>query len=887
MMAFVSGRLKATALTLSVLLSTVAARSESPARFDLTGPRVDVRVTRGDKTLPIAAVPNLQAGDKLWLFADLPRTQSVHYLLVAVFLRGTTNPPPDSWFTKIETWNKKVREEGVTITVPDEAQQAILFLAPETGGDFTTLRSAVEGRPGVFVRASQDLAEAGFEQSRIEKYLASIRLAPPGDPKALLEHSTLLARTLNLKPNEDCFKRSVDQQYTCLTQSGTQTLLDDGHGQTVVSVLANGSGSDFINAASATSMAGGGVYSAYVGAVVDLVRLTSNLHTAQYQYIPAIAFPQAEQLNLRLNTPPSFHNPKSVIVIGLPAIQKAVPPPLRAADVKHITCLLQPNVVVPVEGAPLVFSTGFAHDLYLHVTGGTPRPDIPLVADAYKGGLVVAPAQERKPLPSPTDDASGAPATDKATQSAPKEPTDPNAPHTPVSGTVVGYWGFEPFTGPTLPLQDFPGVGWKLSSDGVLIAGRENHLNLASTGTACIDAITLERSSGRHVDVQWKQSDKPSIVDVSLSLKSVDPGAIHLNVRQFGGSEVASVTAQTFSEPAQLAGLNLHAGDTNAVLSGTSLDQVRQVTINDLVFTPSGSPITVPASASHSETSQNLTLALPPNTQPPVLKTGDKLTGHVILRDGRRLTVPVSVASSRLEVTLLNKSISQPAGSPIHLANVDDLPISQQLTFSLRSKEPFPRNGQIEIADAEETLHTSLTVSSGSLVLQNAHTVLGTFDPLKAFGTSAFGPLRLRALGPDGTPGDWIPLATLVRLPTLETLRCPSDPAAPCTLAGSSLYLVDALSTTPDFANPIDVPEGFVGNVLTLPRPQKSGFYLRLRDEPESANNVVMPIQRVGPAAPNTTSQPSGSTTPPPPEPPAPSATAPTQTNPSPQPQAR
>jgi len=182
MMALVSGRLRAAVLALLALpVCPWGFAQTTAARFDLIGPRIDVRVTRDGKTLPIASVPNLKAGDKLWLFPDLPRTQSVHYLLVAAFLRGTTNPPPDAWFTKIETWNKKVREEGITITVPDEAQQAILFLAPETGGDFTTLRSAVQGRPGVFVRASQDLAEAGFEQARIEKYLASIRQAPPSD----------------------------------------------------------------------------------------------------------------------------------------------------------------------------------------------------------------------------------------------------------------------------------------------------------------------------------------------------------------------------------------------------------------------------------------------------------------------------------------------------------------------------------------------------------------------------------------------------------------------------------------------------------------------------------------------------------------------------------
>src|SRR5436305_5250849 len=173
----------------ALLLLSATLHAADPARFDLLGPKVDVHVTRNNRTLPIAQVPNLQPGDTIWLHTDLPPTQSVHYLLVAAFLRGTTNPLTDNWFTEIQTWNKKVREEGVTITVPAEAQQVILFLAPETGGDFSTLRSAVRGRPGVFVRASQDLTEAGFEQARIETYLANIRRVPPDDPKGLAEHS--------------------------------------------------------------------------------------------------------------------------------------------------------------------------------------------------------------------------------------------------------------------------------------------------------------------------------------------------------------------------------------------------------------------------------------------------------------------------------------------------------------------------------------------------------------------------------------------------------------------------------------------------------------------------------------------------------------------------
>jgi hypothetical protein len=110
-------------------------------------------------------------------------------------------------------------------------------------------------------------------------------------------------------------------------------------------------------------MAGAGVYSAYVGAVVDLVHIVSMMRTAQYQYIPAIAFPEAETMNLKLNAPPSFVNPKSVIVIGLPAIQEAKLPPLRPHDESQVSCLLQPKMTLLLEGAPLVFSTSFAHDL--------------------------------------------------------------------------------------------------------------------------------------------------------------------------------------------------------------------------------------------------------------------------------------------------------------------------------------------------------------------------------------------------------------------------------------------------------------------------------------------------------------------------------------------
>ncbi len=853
------------------------------ARFDLVGPRIDVRVTRGADTLPIASVPNLQTGDKLWVHPDLPASQSVRYILVCVFLRGTTNPPPPDWFTRIETWNRKVREEGVFITVPPEAQQAVLLLAPETGGDFSTLRSAVTGRPGIFVRASQDLAEAGFEQARIEKYLASIRRVPPSDAGELQKRSSLLARTLALKPNDDCFRRSPDTQFTCLTQTGTQTLLDDGHGQTIVAALSSGSNSDFINAASYTGLAGAGQYSAYVGALVDLVRIIGNLHTAQYQYIPAIAFPQGEALNLRLNTPPSFHNPKSVLVIGLPAVRTAVPPPLRTADAKQVACLLQPSVVLPIEGAPLVFSTDFAHQLVLHLNtppGAPAEPDIRLTPDAFQGGLIVQQHPDRRtPLREPVALATSAAGRSKPAgpqrQSPPVPATPPASGPVTLTGTIQGRWGFDPFTGPTVPLQLEPGVGWHVvSSAGSgapdIIAGRSAQLLLTSTGAGCVHAITFRPANGStEIAVPFKAAAEPNTLELTLPIdREMKPGELSLSIQQYGQPKADILSTRTFAEPAKIAGVDLHASDKSLLVTGTNLTEIATVTVGDLVFSPAPLEVGSPADRVAADA---LRLSLPQGAPAPPTKIGDQLSARVALRDGRILTIWVEVSAPRPVVSLLQKTVETPADSNISLPSADDLPLSRHLAFTLKTASNFPRNGRVEVETFDGTLRTVLTLApSGGLILQDPHTIVATLDPLRSFGPSAFGPLHIRAVFPAGssdtgtttaevpssgaekTPSsrasDWLSLATLVRLPLLTQLQCPADVDQSCTLTGQNLFLLQAVSASPTFTDPISVPDGYTGSTLNVPHVTASTIFLRLRDDPSAVNVATIPPAPTSPA---------------------------------------
>jgi len=175
-------------LLLSFFTPIALIAQNSPA-FDLSGPKVDVHVKRGEVTLPIGEVPSLLPGDRLWIHPDFPESQSARYILIVAFLRGATNPPPPDWFTRVETWNRDVRNEGMFVTVPSEAQQALIFLAPETGGDFSTLRAAVRGRPGAFVRATQDLQAASLDRMRLESYLVEVRITSQTDPALLKQRA--------------------------------------------------------------------------------------------------------------------------------------------------------------------------------------------------------------------------------------------------------------------------------------------------------------------------------------------------------------------------------------------------------------------------------------------------------------------------------------------------------------------------------------------------------------------------------------------------------------------------------------------------------------------------------------------------------------------------
>jgi hypothetical protein len=837
-----------------VLLAAAAGlhAQTSTAPFDLNGPRIDMRVTRGGKTLPIANVPNLQPGDKVWVHPDLPASQSAHYLLVVAFLRGATNPPPESWFLKEETWQKKVANEGIHFTVPADAQQTLLFLAPETGGDFKTLRNAVRGRPGSFVRASQDLNQASLDRGRVQTYLNSVRETSETDPHALEPTSKLLARSLTLKVKDECFERPSVEQEQCLTQNSEALVMSDGH-ESMVSALTSGPGTDLAQQLSYSPTAGAGYYSAYVGAVIDMAKLLEGLRTAEYQYIPALTFPKGDSLELKLNNPPSFHNPKSVIVVALPAVETAQLPPLHAIDPKEVSCLQGPGVVLPVEGAPLVYSTSLAHSLALHVEGKSGKSiDLPVRAVASKGGLVV--------------DAS-------AVSDAKLDPH--------VVGKIVGMWGFDRLDGPSFNLNVPHPTTWRLDKADAnsLVVGREDDVRLHGNGAACVAEIQLRDSTGKETKAEFKMV-KPDELEVKVPMTSAATGDAGLLVRQRGLASPDQVAIQAYAQAGHLDALEFHAGDSTAALVGTRLDEVASVEMKDVQFKP--------GDLTHSGNKDTLTLKAADPKTAASLPVNLHTTAHVLLKDGRAMELQNTVSGHRPQVMLASKSVetAPDASNLVHLVDPNELPVGSKVAFVLKTVAipGFSRSDKVEVQSEDQTLHTTLEVSDGSLVLQDSSTMLGSFDPLKSFGPSAFGKLQLRAIDASSAPGDWIPLGTLVRVPMIASVKCAratraaaaaaavaatraadandapattagsappppvndtttppaNDPNAQCTLNGTSLFLIDSISSDPQFTHSVSVPDGYTNPTLAVPRPSSGELYLHLRDDPAIANTITV-----------------------------------------------
>jgi len=781
-------------LLLALALFLAPAASAQQNAFDLAGPDLAVTVTRDGVALPVTAVPALRTGDRLTARAVLPPDQAARYRLVVAFLRGATNPPPKNWFFAVETWSRK--RNVLDVTVPPGAEQAILFLAPETGGGFDAVRGAVRGRPGVFVRAAQDLYQASLDRARLDAFVAAIGRIGDTAPERLVTAAPILANALRIKLNAECLTRQRGLQAACLTQSRDALVLQAQRGATLAETL-TGAPVDLAYRVAATPEGGAGYYSPYIGLARDVARLFGAFRTAQYQYLPALSLGQGDRVRLQLNAAPSFQNPRSVLVAPLPPIGVAPPPVWRSAAPAPV-CLTQPDMVLPLDDASLLFATGHARDLMLKVTTTDGRGvELPLVADAERGGLRLTGGGDLSGIGTVTD------------------------------AVLHGKWGFDPFSGPRLPVRHDVAGAWRARPDDAVVVGRDHPLRLTGGASACIERLSLRDGEERNRPLQWKAVG-PEEVEATLPLTGIRPGPLQLTIARYGAAtpDVLALTGR--AEPSRLDRFTIHAGDRTGTLTGARLDQIAGLVLNERRFTV--------GALTRSADGDRLELTTP---QPVAAASGPVGPAVVTLRDGRTASVPATIGEARPAARLLSRVVTAmpPAGAlPIVLPE-GLIPAGGTLTFSFAVTGTLTDRDAIEVATVDGGATTVLTFASGALQRGGNDVVVARIAPRQSLGATATGPLRFR-LRHDDAVGDWQALARVVRLPVLTTLDCPAE-GAECRLSGNDLFLIAAVGDNGDPARSVTIPPGFVGPSITLPRPASGVVFVRLHDAPDMALRVA------------------------------------------------
>lgn len=426
------------------------------------------------------------------------------------------------------------------------------------------------------------------------------------------------------------------------------------------------------------------------------------------------------------------------------------------------------------------------------------------------------------------------------------------------SGVIRGVWGFQSFDGPRFRLRASRPAQWIVASKdaSALIVGREDKLHLQSADACCVSDVLIKGEDGTIHAAEW-QAAKPDELDVRVPLQNAVPGPLKMLVKKFGLAELDEIPLHTYAEAGRLDSFNIHAGDSEGLLKGTRLDEVKTLEINGFVFNPEN--------LTRANQVDELRLVARDPAVAAALEAGLPLVARVILMDGRTLNLDTVVEAPRPKLTLLSKNVQVEDLDPppmIRLANPDELPQDGRLTFFLKTQVPetFTPSEKVEVATGDDSFHVLLSVKDGNLTRQDEKTVFAVLDPMKLLGPSAFGPLKFRPVSAEGVEGDWQPLVNLVRIPELKGLRCmaakapdaensstpesqnPSVPEKACALTGDKLFLIDAVSAEPDFANPVTVPDGFIQASLAIPQPKNKTIYIKLRDDPGAVDTAIVPM---------------------------------------------
>jgi hypothetical protein len=297
-----------------------------------------------------------------------------------------------------------------------------------------------------------------------------------------------------------------------------------------------------------------------------------------------------------------------------------------------------------------------------------------------------------------------------------------------------------------------------------------------------------------------------------------------------------TIAAHAYPDVVRIDAALVSTTDQVAVLRGHRLDEIAAMRIDNREF--------VPGELLHTSAGEELTLRSDTAVAAHALAQTE---AQVRLRSGRTLQVPVSGAPAMPVVTLISKTVDHvPHGKaiPLSLAGNDDIAPNEVMRFALRldSQEPYTPDTAVEVATSDGRLIARLELDRG-LQLEDTRTLIARFSPAELLGPNVFGALRYR-LATKKIPGAWQELVRVIRLPEVDGVACAHAGDSMCRMTGRDLYLLSTVSAGSGPGQTIEVPDGFTGDVLSVPAPSKQGLNVSFRDDPAVSREIRLPSRR-------------------------------------------
>ena len=357
------------------------------------------------------------------------------------------------------------------------------------------------------------------------------------------------------------------------------------------------------------------------------------------------------------------------------------------------------------------------------------------------------------------------------------------------------------------------------------MVGRDDTVRLEGREAACVESVSLRAGPGGGAGdpLVWK-ADQPDELAVTVPLAGAGPGPVTLLVKQYGMAEPQTVSLQVVRRGRTAAELHPARRRHHRGARRRRLDQVTGLTLAGVAFKP--------GIMTSEHGGDELALDMVDADDVAKLAAGQIADGEggaggrprAEPEGDHRRSQPQRRPDRQERAA---RRTGAQVAIPIRLTAPDDLRQGAVMTFSVRARQPARFSGretiEVAAADGEAPRASPSRAASRSRTPQVA---VATLDTGKAFNGSAFGPLRYRIVTDDGA-GDWQPLATLVRVPTLRELKCDQGPDA--ALRAHRLEPVPAsnsVASDPGFSHAVRPPDGFPGYALSVPHPVRGRLYI-------------------------------------------------------------